>query len=370
MHRGEWRVVNKVVVGMSGGVDSSVAAALLNDRDFEVIGVTMRIWDGEFSTEVKRHGCYGPGEQEDIEDTRRVAEILEIPLHIIDLREEYKTEVLDYFRYEYMQGRTPNPCVRCNRRIKFDALVKKVLEKQIEFDYFATGHYVRINYEESRGRYILKKAKDTRKDQSYFLFSLPQQQLSYSLFPLGDLTKEDVRKIARDRGIGVEDKQESQDFISGDYSTLIESSSRPGPILDGQGNILGQHRGIQYYTIGQRKRLGVASKEPLYVTIIEPERNAIMVGSKRELYGDELVASELSWMAVEKLDSPIDVRAKIRYHHSEAEARVTPLDKDKVRVEFHEPQMSITPGQAVVFYDGDVVVGGGTIEGFGRSWGN
>jgi len=351
---------------MSGGVDSSVAAALLKERDHEVIGATMRIWAGEPFPEGTHHGCYGPGEKEDIEDTQRVAEVLGIPLYIFDLREEYKTEVLDYFCCEYMQGRTPNPCVRCNRRVKFNALVKKILHQGISFDYFATGHYASVDYQESLRRYVIKKARDTRKDQSYFLFSLSQEQLSYSLFPLGNLTKEEVRQIARSLGLGVENKLESQNFISGGYSSVIKSPAQPGPIVDGQGNTLGQHRGIQFYTIGQRKRLGVTSKAPLYVTAIEPEKNTIVVGTKQDLYSDELFATELNWVAIEELTFPIDVKAKIRYHHVEAEARITPFNKDKVLVQFREPQLSITPGQAVVFYNGDLVIGGGTIE--GCSW--
>lgn len=358
--------MTKVVVGMSGGVDSSVAAALFKSKDYEVAGVTMRIWDGDIFPEGPRHGCYGPGEMEDIEDTQRVCQYLGIPLHIIDLREEYKAEVLDYFCCEYMRGRTPNPCVRCNRMIKFHALIKKIRDSEIEFDYFATGHYARVSYDETRGRYVLKKAKDSRKDQSYFLFSLSQHQLSYSLFPVGNLIKDEVRNTARSLGLGVDSKPESQDFISGDCSAFIMAEAQPGPILDEQGNTLGRHRGIQFYTIGQRRGLGISSKQPLYVTAIKPEINAIVAGSKQELYHDELIASELNWIAMENLAHPIDVRAKIRYHHNEAQARVIPLDKDKAQVKFQEPQISITPGQAVVFYDGDLVVGGGTIERFGQ----
>jgi len=357
----------KVVVAMSGGVDSSVAAALLKERGYEVTGVTMKVWDGEaLAGDGTRHSCYGPGEEEDIEDAERVAQVLEIPSYTFDLRQEYKIEVLDYFCHEYLLGRTPNPCIRCNRRVKFDALLKKARDNGLEFDYFASGHYARVEYSESKRRYLLKKARDMTKDQSYFLFSLSQEQLGCCLFPLGSYTKGEVRKMARALGIGVDDKPESQNFIAGGYSSLVEAVAKPGPILNNRGNIVGEHRGISFYTIGQRKGLGISSKEPLYVTAIERERNAIIVGTKEEVYGDELIASELNWIAIEELKRPIEVKAKIRYLHKEAEAVVIPLDKDKVRVKFKEPQMAIAPGQAIVFYDGDMVVGGGTIEQLGK----
>ena len=352
----------KVVVGMSGGVDSSVAAAHLKEQGYEVSGVTMKIWDGgACSEEGTHHGCYGPGEEADIADARKVAQTLGIDFHVFDLRQEYKTEVLDYFCHEYLSGRTPNPCLRCNHKVKFDALVRKTQDSGIEFDYFATGHYARVEYNESKHRYLLKKARDLSKDQSYFISSLSQAQLGRSLFPLGDYTKEEVRKIASDFGMGVNNKPESQDFIVGGYSFLVEAA-QPGPILDKQGNIMGEHRGIPSYTIGQRKGLGISAKEPLYVTDIDPEENAIIVGSKQELYQDELIASGLNWIAIEKLKRPTKVKARIRYLHKEAEATVTPLNEDKVYVKFKEPQIAITPGQAVVFYCGDMVVGGGTIE--------
>ncbi len=353
----------KVVVAMSGGVDSSVAAALLRENGYQVIGVTMKIWVGEFlSGEGTRHGCYGPGEEEDIEDAHKVAQTLGIPFYTFDLKQEYKAEVLDYFCGEYLLGRTPNPCVRCNRRVKFDALVEKARNSGLEFDYFATGHYARVEYDGSKHRYLLKRAKDMRKDQSYFLYSLSQEQLGCSLFPLGDYTKEEVRRRAQALGLGVGNKAESQDFIAGGYFSLVGAVAKPGPILNNQGNILGEHRGIPFYTIGQRKGLGISAREPLYVTSIDHRRNAIVVGTKEEVYGDELVASELNWIAIEKLVCPIEVKAKIRYLHEEAEATITPLDGDEVYVKFKEPQMAITPGQAVVFYSGDVVIGGGTIE--------
>ncbi len=351
----------KVLVAMSGGVDSSVAAALLVEKGYQVNGVTMKIWDGEaFPVEGARHACYGPGEEDDIEDARKVSQILDIPFYAFDLRQEYKAEVLDYFCREYLSGRTPNPCLRCNRKVKFGALLRKTQDSGIEFDYFATGHYARIEYNMDRHRYLLKKARDLSKDQSYFISFLSQEQLGRSLFPIGGYTKAEVRKIAGDFGLGVNDKPESQDFITGGYSSLV--SAPPGPILDKQGNILGEHRGIPFYTVGQRKGLGISTKEPLYVKEINPEKNAIIVGSKAELYQDELIASGLNWVAIEKLEQPTKVKARIRYAHQETEAMVTPLSEDEVYVKFKEPQMAITPGQAVVFYQGDIVLGGGTIE--------
>lgn len=364
------RIMPRVVVTMSGGVDSSVAAALLKEKGYEVIGVTMKVWNGEACSGEKgvHHSCYGQSEEEDIEDAGKVAQVLGIPFYVFDLRQEYKTEVLDYFCHEYLLGRTPNPCVRCNCRVKFDALLKRTQDYGLEFDYFASGHYAQVEYDESKHRYLLKKAKDVTKDQSYFLFPLSQEQLGCSLFPLGSHTKREVREMARALRLGVADKPESQNFIAGGYSTLVETAAKPGPILDSQGNILGQHRGIPFYTIGQRKGLRISAKGPLYVTAIDQERNAIVVGIKEELYRDELVTSELNWIATGGLRRPIEVKAKIRYHHKEAEAMVAPLGKDRARVKFEEPQMAITPGQAIVFYDGDVVVGGGTIEQVER-WG-
>jgi tRNA-specific 2-thiouridylase len=356
------KIMKKVLVAMSGGVDSSVAAALLKEEGYAVIGVTMKIWDGEaFRGEIRRHGCYGPGTERDIEDARKVAEILGIPFHVLDLKREYKSQVLDYFCREYLSGRTPNPCIKCNRWVKFDALGKKARDGGIEFDYIATGHYARVEYDVSRRRYLLKKAKDLRKDQSYFLYSLSQEQLGRSLFPVGNYTKEEVRKIASHFELGVNDKSESQDFIAGDYSFLTKAAVQPGPILDRQGNVLGQHQGIPFYTIGQRRRLGISAKEPLYVTDIDPQKNTIIVGNKGELYCDELTASELNWIA-EKPPRPIKAMARIRYLHKETDATIVPLDENKVHIKFQKPQRAISPGQGVVFYDGEIIIGGGTIE--------
>jgi tRNA-specific 2-thiouridylase len=347
---------------MSGGVDSSVAAALLKKAGHEITGVTMRIWDGELQPVRRtRRGCYGPDET-DIVSARNIAQTLDIPFHVLDLRQEFKAEVLDYVRHEYMSGRTPNPCIRCNRRVKLENLVEKARKSGIDFDYVATGHYARAEWDEIKQRHLLKKAKDTNKDQSYFLFSLSQEQLGRTLFPLGNFTKKEVKRIASNIGLSASDKPESQDFAQGGYFSLLVGAAQRGPILDRQGNVLGEHRGIPFYTIGQRKGLGLSAREALYVTDIVPERNAIHVGPKEEAHGDELTCSGLNWIAIRELERPAIVKAKIRYNHIGAEAVVTPLAEDKAHVRFREPQFAITPGQAVVFYDGDIVIGGGTIE--------
>ncbi len=355
----------KVVVAMSGGVDSSVAAALLKDKGYQVTGITMKIWDGEALPNGQRHhGCYGPGEEEDIEDARIVAQTLGIPFYIFDLSQEYRAEVLDYFCHEYQSGRTPNPCLRCNCRIKLGALLKKTQDNGIQFDYFATGHYARVEYDENKHRFLLNKARNLSKDQSYFLASLSQEQLGRLLLPIGDYTKEEVRKMASHFGLGVDTKPDSQDFVAGGYSSILESTP-PGPILDKEGHILGEHRGIPFYTIGQRKKLGISSREPLYVTMINAKKNAIIVGSKEETYRDEFIASGLNWIAIEELKQPTKAKVKIRYLHKEAEAILTPVSEMDVYVKFEEPQMAITPGQAAVFYQGDMVLGGGTIKKIG-----
>jgi tRNA-specific 2-thiouridylase len=350
-----------VVVAMSGGVDSSVAAALLKDQGYQVIGVTMQIWP---RGEEKFGGCCGIGA---VEDAKKVAYRLGIPHYVMNFRDIFAQKVIADFCQEYRSGRTPNPCIRCNQYIKFDALLKRA--RELGADFVATGHHARIEKDEATGRYFLKKGIDQQKDQSYFLYPVTQEQLRHILMPIGNYTKEMVRKIARELELAVADRPESQEicFIPDDnYAQFLRDylpqAAQPGPILDEQGNILGTHQGIVFYTIGQRKGLGIAAPEPLYVIAIEPERNAIIVGPKERAYGEELTASELHWITFDRLTQPLTAKAKIRYRHPEAEALIIPLDEDKVYVKFAEPQLAITPGQAVVFYQGDIVIGGGTIE--------
>ncbi|MDI6815481.1 MAG: tRNA 2-thiouridine(34) synthase MnmA, partial [Dehalococcoidales bacterium] len=356
----------RVVVAMSGGVDSSLAAAILNEEGYQVIGVTMQIWpsDKQASKVDRFGGCCGLGA---VDDAKMVAHKLGIPHYVMNFRDVFAKKVIADFCQEYSLGRTPNPCIRCNQYIKFDALLKRA--KELGADFVATGHYARIEKDEAKGRYLLKKGIDRGKDQSYVLYTVTQEQLRHTLLPIGNFTKQKVREIAGELGLPVAAKPESQEicFIPDDdyprfLKEYIPQAVKPGPILNEQGNILGRHRGILFYTVGQRKGLGISAKEPLYVIAIEQERNAIVVGSKENIYGNELIASGLNWISIAKLKQPITVKAKTRYRHKEAEAAITPLDEEKVYVKFKEPQMAITPGQAIVFYDGDTVIGGGTIE--------
>lgn len=345
---------------MSGGIDSSVAAALLVNQGYHVIGVTMRTWVGADIPLKARHGCYGPGEEDDIEDARNVAQKLGIDYRVIDLSSEFKTEVLDYFCNEYRCGRTPSPCLVCNSRIKFGRLLDAAAESGIEFDYFATGHYAHCERDPDTGRYLLKKGKDQRKDQSYFLAFLKQEQLVRILFPLGEHTKNEVRTIASELGLDIKDKPESQDFIGFDYHTML-GHMPPGPITDAGGKRLGTHQGLGLYTVGQRKGLDL-SGGPYYVTRIDSQSNTVIVGRKEDLLGSFLVASRLNWIAIEQPDVSMKLTAKIRYQHAGAEAEVVPLGTDRAEVRFTAPQSAIAPGQAIVFYNGPTVIGGGIIE--------
>jgi len=355
----------KVVVAMSGGVDSSVAAALLKEEGYQVIGVTMQIWPSDKQAYGDRFGsCCG---LDAVEDAKKVAYKLGIPHYVMNFRNIFAQKVVADFCQEYSLGRTPNPCIRCNQYIKFDALLERA--KGLGADFVTTGHYARIEKDEARGIYLLKKGADQGKDQSYVLYPVTQEQLRHILLPIGNLTKEKVREIAGELELPVAAKPESQEicFIPDDdypnfLKDYIPQAAKPGPILDEQGSILGSHRGILFYTTGQRKGLGISAKEPLYVIAIEPERNAIVVGTKEKALRNELIACRLNWISIANLTQPITAKAKIRYRHQEVEATITPLDEDKIYVKLKEPQMAPTPGQAIVFYDSDIVIGGGTIE--------
>ncbi|MFH1006389.1 MAG: tRNA 2-thiouridine(34) synthase MnmA [Candidatus Latescibacterota bacterium] len=356
----------RVVVAMSGGVDSSVTAVLLKQEGYEVIGITMQVWPNDRCADGgdPSGGCCG---LEAVNDARGVASGLGVPYYVLNFREVFQKRVIADFCEEYKQGRTPNPCIRCNQYMKFDLLLERA--RQLGAAFLATGHYARIEQDAASGRVLLKKGVDLSKDQSYVLYVMTQDQLKHVLMPMGAYTKKMARQMARDLELPVANKPESQEicFIPDDdygafLQEMIPESARPGPILNQQGDILGTHRGIPFYTIGQRKGLGIAAREPLYVVAIDREKNAIIVGNEEEVYADHLVAAELNWIAIDELTGPMEVRAKIRYLHPEAEAVVSRMDRDSVSVTFREPQRAITPGQAVVFYQGDVVIGGGTIR--------
>ena len=353
----------RVAVGLSGGVDSSIAAALLKEKGYDVVGITMKTFDASMPvTEFVKHACYGPGEQEDVKAAAGICRKLGIPFHVIDLKDEFRDHVIEYFRSEYLAGRTPNPCVVCNRRLKFGFLLEKAKATGVDFEFFATGHYAQRL--ESGGRFLLKRAADLSKDQTYFLYALTPEQLSHTLFPVGKYTKPQVREMARSLGLETADRPESQDFVSGtDYSYLFnEGEITEGDIVDEKGNILGRHRGIIHYTVGQRRGLGISSDRALYVLKIDARNNRIMVTDRENLFAEGLIAADLNLIAVGQLDRPYEVRAKIRLKHKEADAIVFPLENNKARILFHEPQMSVTPGQSAVLYSGDIVFGGGVIE--------
>lgn len=360
------RVKKRVVVAMSGGVDSSVTAALLKEEGYEVIGITMQIWpSNKLAEEAERFGgCCGLSA---VEDAKRVVEKLNIPHYVLNFREVFEKKVIADFCSEYKEGRTPNPCIRCNQYIKFGTLLLKA--KELDAEYIATGHYARIEYDEKRKRYFLRKGIDPKKDQSYVLYVMTQEQLKHTLMPLGTLTKERVREIARELNLPIASKPESQEicFIPNtDYHGFLRTrigtdSLKEGLIMDKRGKVLGKHKGIVFYTIGQRRGLGIAAGKPLYVIAINKDKNILVVGSEKETLRDRLIAGDVNWIAFDKLKKPIGVKAKIRYRHREAEAKVIPHGSNKVEVRFRRPQRAITPGQAVVFYDKDMLIGGGII---------
>ncbi|MFH1349596.1 MAG: tRNA 2-thiouridine(34) synthase MnmA [Pseudomonadota bacterium] len=353
----------KVAVGLSGGVDSSVAAALLRQKGYDVIGLTMEIFDGSIAVkDSEAHACYGPGEKEDLDRAASICKKLGIPFHVVDLKREYKSHVIKYFRDEYLGGRTPNPCVVCNDRLKFGFLLEKAKEAGVDFEFFATGHYARI--EKSEDRFLLKKAVDSSKDQSYFLYTLTPERLSRLFFPLGSYQKRHVRELARFFSLETADRPESQDFVAGgDYACFFTKEEvKEGNIVDVTGKNLGKHRGITHYTVGQRRGLGIAADRPLYVISIDAQNNQIIVGERQNLFSKGLIASKPNLIAIDRLDRPYNVKAKIRLQHREADATVLPHENGKAKILFDEPQLAVSPGQSVVLYSDDIVLGGGIIE--------
>lgn len=350
----------RVVVAMSGGVDSSMAAALLLEGGYEVVGIMLRLW-AEAGPAANR--CCTPAA---VADARRVADALDIPFYVRDYKDIFKTSVVDYFIEAYAQSLTPNPCLVCNRQIRFGRLLDEALA--LDADFLATGHYARVRQTQA-GAYQLLKGADSAKDQSYVLHRLGQAQLAHALFPLGEYRKSEVREMAQARGLSVFDRADSQDLCflgNGDYREFLArhapQAARPGPILDTAGRALGEHRGLPYYTIGQRKGLGIAAPQPLYVLALEPSRNTLIVGTAEELGRRRLTASQATYVSGSPPPGPSRITAKIRYKAKEVAATLTPLPEGRAHVHFDEPLRDVTPGQGVVFYQGDLVLGGGIIE--------
>ncbi|MDO4440391.1 MAG: tRNA 2-thiouridine(34) synthase MnmA [Eubacteriales bacterium] len=356
--------MSKVVVGMSGGVDSSVAAYLLKEQGYDVIGVTMQIWqDEEQAMQEENGGCCGLSA---VDDARRVAAALEIPYYVMNFKKEFKEHVIDYFVEEYQNGRTPNPCIACNRYVKWESLLQRSLS--IGAEYIATGHYARVVQLEN-GRYTLRRSATLAKDQTYALYNLTQDQLKRTLMPVGEYTKEEVRSIAEKINLRIANKPDSQDICfvpDGDYASYIEEEAGvkvpKGNFVLTDGTVLGCHKGITHYTVGQRKGLGLALGYPAFVLEIRPETNEVVIGTKEESMTMQLRARNLNFMSIEDLTEPLHVFTKIRYNHRGAWCTIEKTGEDEILCTFDEPQRAVTPGQAVVFYDGEYVLGGGTIQ--------
>jgi tRNA-specific 2-thiouridylase len=354
--------MKKVMIAMSGGVDSSVAAAILKEQGYEVIGGTMHIFpDYEEATDREDHCCSYSA----VRDAKRVANKLGIPHFVFNLQDEFQEEVIDYFVDEYSFGRTPNPCVMCNKKIKFAALLQKA--KELGCDYIASGHYAKI--EKVEGRYLLKKGIDENKDQTYMLYVLNQEQLSRTLFPLSKFNKTEIRKKAKELGFSIHNKAESQEICfvpDDDYGRFLDKNypeiSKEGPILDDEGNEVGRHNGISNYTIGQRRGLGIALGYPIYVTEIDAERNAVIVGKNDKVFSKGLIAEDINIIPFDNIDGRIEVSAQIRYNSEAVKAFIEQINDNTIKVEFENDQRAVTPGQSVVFYLDDIVLGGGIIK--------
>jgi tRNA-specific 2-thiouridylase len=351
----------RIGIGMSGGVDSSVAAIILKEQRHEVFGITMRIWSGDADRTPKRHACYGPGEESEILRAGEICEAIGIPHLVYDLSKEYSETILGYFKREYLEGRTPNPCVLCNQRMKF-GLLPALANDELGVNAFATGQYVRTRMDAKSGRATLLKARDTFKDQSYFLHRLTQEQLMRAVFPLGEYTKEEVRQIAREKRILSWEDPESQDFYDGDYSDLIGYDDEPGDIVDTKGTVLGKHRGIWNYTVGQRRGLGIAAAEPLYVTAIDASRKRVIVATKHESLISVFHATHFNWVSIDGLNKPKNLAVKTRSTQRGVQCKAEPLGASMIRIILENPESGIAAGQSAVLYDEDMVIGGGTIE--------